>query len=86
MALAYTKLHLLVAEGHFVFAASEGKLGDTPTVFFDLFRVEAGKIVEHWDAVSAIPPDMAHSNGKFWEPRARSWPLCQFRALLREKG
>jgi hypothetical protein len=46
MALAYTKLHLLVAEGHFVFAASEGK---------------------------------------FWEPRARSWPLCQFRALLREK-
>ena len=65
MALAYSKLHLLVAEGNFVFIASEGKLGDTPTAFFDLFRVEAGKIVEHWDTVSAIPSEMAHSNGKF---------------------
>jgi predicted SnoaL-like aldol condensation-catalyzing enzyme len=32
---------------------------------FDLFRVEDGKIVEHWDTISAIPTEMAHGNGKF---------------------
>jgi predicted SnoaL-like aldol condensation-catalyzing enzyme len=63
--MAYTKRHLLVAEGNFVFTASEGKLGDTLTAFFDLFRVEDGKIVEHWDTISAIPTEMAHGNGKF---------------------
>lgn len=64
-AMAYTKTHLIVAEGNFVFAASEGKLGDTPTAFFDLFRVADRKIVEHWDTISAIPSEMAHDNGKF---------------------
>lgn len=64
-ALAYTKRHLIVAEGNFVFTASEGKLGDTPTAFFDLFRVEEGKIVEHWDTIATIPTEMAHGNGKF---------------------
>lgn len=64
-ALTYTKTHLIVAEGNFVFTASEGKLGDAPTAFFDLFRVEDGKIVEHWDTISAIPAEMAHDNGKF---------------------
>ncbi|WP_245294595.1 MULTISPECIES: nuclear transport factor 2 family protein [Rhizobium] len=63
--MAYTKTHLIVAEGNFVFTASEGKLGETPTAFFDLFRVESGKIVEHWDTISTIPAQMAHDNGKF---------------------
>ncbi|NKK54392.1 hypothetical protein GFM44_00210 [Rhizobium leguminosarum bv. viciae] len=64
-AMAYTKTHLIVAEGNFVFTASEGNLGDTSTAFYDLFRVEGGKIVEHWDTISAIPAEMAHGNGKF---------------------
>ena len=64
-AMSYTETHLVVAEGNFVFAASEGKIGETPTAFFDLFRVEDGKIVEHWDVVSHIPVDMPHDNGKF---------------------
>lgn len=64
-ALAYIKTHLIVAEGNFVFTASEGKLGNTPTAFFDLFRVEDSKIVEHWDTISAIPTEMTHDNGKF---------------------
>lgn len=63
--LRYTRTPIVVAEGNFVFTASEGQLGNTPTAFFDLFRVENGKIVEHWDTVSAIPAEMAHSNGKF---------------------
>lgn len=65
IAIHYDRLHLVVAEGNFVFTASEGALGDTPTAFFDLFRVADGRIVEHWDVVAPIPAEMAHRNGKF---------------------
>lgn len=65
MAMRYDETHLVVAEGNFVFTASEGAMGDTPTAFFDLFRLEDGKIVEHWDTVSEIPSEMPHDNGKF---------------------
>lgn len=61
----YTKVHKIIAEGNFVFTMSEGAFGDKPTAFFDLFRVDSGKIVEHWDVVSEIPAKMAHQNGKF---------------------
>ena len=64
-AMQYTDTPIIVAEGNFVFTASEGTLGDTATAFFDLFRVENGKIVEHWDTISEIPADMPHDNGKF---------------------
>lgn len=42
-------------------------MGETPTAYFDLFRIEDGMIVEHWDTIDAIPPndEMAHENGKF---------------------
>lgn len=63
--MAYTETHLVVAEGNFVFAASEGTIGETTTAFFDLFRVKNGLVVEHWDTVSEIPADMSHDNGKF---------------------
>ncbi len=63
--MRYDTTHMIVAEGNFVFTASEGAMGDTPTAFFDLFRVQDGKIVEHWDTISTIPTDMVHENGKF---------------------
>ncbi|WP_298854625.1 nuclear transport factor 2 family protein [uncultured Ruegeria sp.] len=63
--MVYTDTPIVVAEGNFVFTASEGTLGGAPTAFFDLFRVEDGKIVEHWDTISEIPSEMAHDNGKF---------------------
>ncbi|WP_120499209.1 nuclear transport factor 2 family protein [Roseovarius sp. EL26] len=63
--MRYSDTPIVVAEGNFVFTASEGVLGDTPTAFFDLFRVEDGKIVEHWDTMSGIPDEMPHDNGKF---------------------
>ncbi|WP_368186694.1 nuclear transport factor 2 family protein [Aestuariibius sp. HNIBRBA575] len=65
ISMVYTETHIVVAEGNFVFAASQGTLGDTPTAFYDLFRVSDGLIVEHWDVVSDIPAEMAHENGKF---------------------
>ena len=63
--MIYSDVHMVVAEGNFVFTASEGKLGGKPTAFYDLFRVEDGKIVEHWDVIADIPAEMAHDNGKF---------------------
>ena len=63
--MKYNTTHMTVAEGNFVFTASEGTFGGTPTAFYDLFRVESGKIIEHWDVVSEIPAEQAHDNGKF---------------------
>lgn len=57
LAMVYTTLHQVVAQGHFVFTRSTGRLGDTPMAYFDLFRVDHGKIVEHWDIMQPIPAD-----------------------------
>ncbi|MEM6461762.1 MAG: nuclear transport factor 2 family protein [Pseudomonadota bacterium] len=56
---------IVVAEGNFVFVASDAIMGGEPWAFFDLWRVEDGKIVEHWDVVAPVPDEMAHDNGKF---------------------
>jgi hypothetical protein len=46
---------------------SEGRFGSQHTSFYDLFRVEGGKIAEHWDTIETIPPreDWQNDNGKF---------------------
>ncbi|MEM1162605.1 MAG: nuclear transport factor 2 family protein [Pseudomonadota bacterium] len=56
---------IVVAEGNFVFVASDAIVSGKPWAFFDLWRVEDGKIVEHWDVVAPTPAEMAHDNGKF---------------------
>jgi predicted SnoaL-like aldol condensation-catalyzing enzyme len=63
--MVYKETPLVVAQGNFVFTGSQGTLGGQPTAFFDIFRVDDGKIVEHWDVISEIPATMAHNNGKF---------------------
>ena len=68
MGLKYTAVRMAIAEGNFVLLASEGVFGsETVQVFYDLFRVADGKIVEHWDVAAPMPDAAAfkHENGKF---------------------
>nr|WP_246165171.1 nuclear transport factor 2 family protein [Pigmentiphaga aceris] len=39
--------------------------GTRGTAIVDIFKLEGGKIVEHWDVAQAIPETMAHANGMF---------------------
>lgn len=65
--MKYDRTHKVLSEGDFVLAVSEGSFAGTPTSFYDLFRVENGKIAEHWDTLEMIPPrsDWKNNNGKF---------------------
>lgn len=65
--IKYNKTHRILAEGSFVLAVSEGFIDGVHSSFFDLFRVDSDKIVEHWDTTEAIPPrgEWKNDNGKF---------------------
>jgi predicted SnoaL-like aldol condensation-catalyzing enzyme len=65
--MKYAKIHKVLGEGNFVLAASEGTFAGKPTSFYDLFRVEKGKIAEHWDTMETIPDakEWKNTNGKF---------------------
>lgn len=59
------KIHRVIGEGNFVLTQSEGDWNGKPMAIYDLFRVEDGFIVEHWDVLQEIPSTMAHDNGMF---------------------
>lgn len=63
----YTKIHKVLGEGNFVLTVSEGKWnGGKKHAFYDLFRIEDGKIVEHWDVIQPVPTEgLANDNGMF---------------------
>jgi predicted SnoaL-like aldol condensation-catalyzing enzyme len=50
-----------VADGNFVLCVVESRT-EPPTANYDLFRVENGKIAEHWDVLSVIPPESRWKN------------------------
>jgi predicted SnoaL-like aldol condensation-catalyzing enzyme len=56
-----------VAEGNFVLVLTEGDLPSGPTALYDLVRIDNGKIVEHWDVLTPIPPrdQWKNANGSF---------------------
>ena len=67
IAMVYDETHRILAQGNFVLAASEGTYGGVPTRYYDLWRVENGKIAEHWDVMETIAEESTwqNQNGKF---------------------
>ncbi len=63
----YDRLHRVLAEGNFVLCMSEGWSDGRHTSFYDLFRIDAGRIVEHWNTIETIAPrsEWKNDNGKF---------------------
>jgi predicted SnoaL-like aldol condensation-catalyzing enzyme len=59
------RCHRVVADGNFVFTQGEGTLHDQPSAFYDLFRVDDGRLAEHWDVVFTQPATLRHTNGLF---------------------
>lgn len=63
--IRYTRLHHIIADGNFVFVIAEGTLNNTRYGFYDLFRLENGLIVEHWDSRRVVPSSTASGLGIF---------------------
>ncbi|KTD56272.1 SnoaL-like polyketide cyclase [Legionella sainthelensi] len=64
---SHVTIKRVIADGDYVFfhvhsILVPGTLGDA---IVDLFRLENGKVVEHWDVTQAIPVNSANSNGMF---------------------
>jgi predicted SnoaL-like aldol condensation-catalyzing enzyme len=65
--MKYDTIHTVLGEGNFVLVVSEGHLAGKHSSFYDLFRVENGKIAEHWDTIEEITSknNWQNGNGKF---------------------
>jgi predicted SnoaL-like aldol condensation-catalyzing enzyme/quinol monooxygenase YgiN len=55
------------ADGDFVIVHSHGvrEPGQRGSAIVDVFRLDHGKIVEHWDVIQPIPDESRHSNTMF---------------------
>ena len=51
---------LVACHVHVIFTPGERGLA-----VVDIFRIEDGKVAEHWDVAQPIPETMAHGNGMF---------------------
>jgi predicted SnoaL-like aldol condensation-catalyzing enzyme len=57
----------VIAEGNYVVLHLHGQNGLHPhgESVVDFFRVEKGRVVEHWDVIQAIPETASNNNGIF---------------------
>ena len=64
--LRYSEIVLMVGQGNFVATLSKATFDGAPYAQGDVFRLENGLIVEHWDNAEAIGPEEEWVNsGKF---------------------
>ncbi len=62
----YKKIHKILGAGNFVLTISSGEWSGKEQVFYDLFRFEDNKAVEHWDVIQPIPTEnLANENTMF---------------------
>lgn len=62
--LYYNEIVLLVGKGNFVATLCKAEFGGTDYAQVDVFRIENGLIVEHWDNVEKVP-EVSVNSGKF---------------------
>ncbi|WP_127956961.1 nuclear transport factor 2 family protein [Serratia microhaemolytica] len=55
--LHYSQIHRTLADGQFVLTHSEGSIAGQRHSYFELWRLEHGKLVELWDAITPVPED-----------------------------
>ncbi len=65
-ALYYKQVHRVIGQGNFVVSFAHQIWNDIPYAAFDIFRLDNGLVVEHWDNVEALPdPATLVNSGKF---------------------
>jgi predicted SnoaL-like aldol condensation-catalyzing enzyme len=64
---AYVDIKRVIAEGDMVVTHSHFTLNpeDRGSAVVDIFRIENGKVVEHWDVIQMIPETPLNSNTMF---------------------
>jgi len=55
----------LGADGNFVYIHTKSKRGNKTFSIIDIFRVENGKITEHWDIMQEVPAKSANAHPMF---------------------
>ncbi|CTQ60300.1 nuclear transport factor 2 family protein [Roseibium album] len=64
--MRYWKFHKLIGQGNFVVTLSHMQMGRSHYCVFDIFRLQEGRIVEHWDVTEKIlAPEEWNNQGKF---------------------
>ena len=63
----HTEFKQVFADGDYVIVHAHAKRDaeDRGTAVMDIFRLENGKVVEHWDVAQPIPENSANNNGMF---------------------
>jgi predicted SnoaL-like aldol condensation-catalyzing enzyme len=53
------------ADGNFVYIHTKSKQGNKTISVIDIFRVDGGKVVEHWDVMQEVPARAANDHPMF---------------------
>ncbi len=76
--VTYDRVYKILGEGNFVLAMSECHFKGVSTAFYDLWRIENGKITEHWDTIETIPArEEGKNNEAFLFFFCQQFPSCQ---------
>ena len=64
---ARSEIKRAFVDGDYVILHSHARLSDEDrgTAVIDIFRVEDGRVVEHWDVLQAIPAESRNDNTMF---------------------